>query len=156
MQNHQLVPQTGNLEGGFRALQHAPQLCVCRDPQGPAGPAEARGRGEGVWVGRWEETRRRPCPELRAARPPWTWLCLWSATRCASGEPGWACGTRVPSKDPGWGQGVPRSQEAASPAAEATDEESSFFFQTEVQPLKASQCARGGRRQFRRERRLRQ
>ena len=37
-------------------------------PQGPAGPTEACGQGDGVWVGRWEETQCRPWPELRAAR----------------------------------------------------------------------------------------
>lgn len=147
MQNCQLVPQTGNLEAGSRALQHAPSSVSAEIP----GALQAL---QALQVG------RDPTPgpaQSCVLSTPWTWLCLWPATRCMSGEPGWACRTHVPGKDPGWWWGaVPRSQEAASPAAEATDEESSFFFQTEVQPLKESQCTRGGRRQFRRERRLRQ
>lgn len=117
MQNCQLVPQTRNLEAGSRALQHAPSsvsadipgalqaLQVGRDPS--PGPAQSHVLSA---------TLDLALPLARHA------LCIRRA-RLGLWDP-------CPRQGP-WGVGqwwaVPHSQEAASPAAEATDEESSFF-----------------------------
>lgn len=130
MQNCQLVPQTGNLEAGS-GLYSTPQLCVCRVP----GALQAC---------RWEETTAGPCPEPRAVHT--LDLALPLARHALYVRRARRLGLRDPCPRQGpWVVvgAVPRSQEAASPAAEATDEESSFSKQ-EVQPLEASQCMRAG------------
>lgn len=120
MQSRQLVPQPGNLEAGFRALQ-PPQLCVCRDPQGPAGPPEARGGG---W--RWEGIPRRGPGQSRVlsaaldlALPP---VPPRAVRQESQPRP---AGSVSPARTLEGKAAFPGS---SLPGAEATDQEPSFFF----------------------------
>lgn len=117
-------PRLGILRLGSGLCSTAPSYVSAEIPRALQPP---RGSGWGVEVGR--DPTPGSWPEPRAARHLGPGSASGPPALCGRGA---RLGLRGPCPRQGpWGR-VPRSQEAACPAAEATDEESSFFFQMEV------------------------
>lgn len=100
-------PRLGILRLGSGLCSTAPSYVSAEIPRALQPP---RGLGWGVEVGR--DPTPGSWPEPRAARHLGPGSASGPPARCAGGEPGWACGVRVPGKDPEGGCRVPRKQPA--------------------------------------------